>query len=245
VQGTITGYDISYPQCGSAYPRGQAFGVVGVNGGLANDANRCFGSELSWALASPGLRLPRQPAASVYIDTADPGPARGVTDWPKSGRAVAYGNCRGRWSAACAYIYGQLRAEYSYRLVSATNPTVAKRAPWWLDVETTSSWATSTRRNYTALNRAAIRGFIVGLRASGATASVGIYSFAPQWNRITGLTAQTTAAAFSGSSPPDWVGGTGSRRQAKKACTSRGFTGARPTLAQYRSAGDDADVRCT
>ena len=31
---TPTGYDISYPQCGSAYPRDIAFGVVGVTRGL-------------------------------------------------------------------------------------------------------------------------------------------------------------------------------------------------------------------
>lgn len=64
-----------------AYPTGQAFGIVGVDGGVANDANRCFRSELSWALASPGLRSPPQPAASLYINTGDPGPIPGVSDW--------------------------------------------------------------------------------------------------------------------------------------------------------------------
>ena len=240
---TTIGYDISYPQCGSALPSGQAFGVVGVNGGLANDANGCFGGELSWALASPGLRSPAQPAASLYINTADPGPTRGVTDWPRSGSA-AYGRCRGGWTQACAYIYGRSRATYSYGLVSATNSAVARHAPWWLDVETSSSWATSGRPNHAALNRAAIRGFIAGLRSSGATAPTGIYSFTRQWSEITGLSAATTGAAFGGSSPRDWVGGNGSQASAEKACASRGFTGARPTLAQYRSGGFDADLRC-
>jgi hypothetical protein len=36
-----TGYDISWPQCTTSYPANPAFGIVVVNGGLANDANQC------------------------------------------------------------------------------------------------------------------------------------------------------------------------------------------------------------
>ena len=57
-----TGNDISYPQCGTAFPSGQAFGIVGVNGGLANRLNPWLGeynggpatSELYWAWGSSG-----------------------------------------------------------------------------------------------------------------------------------------------------------------------------------------------
>lgn len=241
---TNTGYDISYPQCGSAYPTGQAFGIVGVNGGLANDANGCFASELAWALVSPGIVTPLQPAVSLYINTADPGPAPGVTDWPTTGSSTDYGTCDGSWTTACAYLYGEQRAAYSYGVASGTNSSVASGAPWWLDIETANSWANSTAAGYAQLNIAAIQGFVAGLKNSGASGSVGIYSTASQWNQITGLTAQTTATGL-GSSPPNWVAGGRSLKQARTNCSSGGFTGANPTLAQYGSLGYDADLRCS
>jgi hypothetical protein len=237
------GYDISYPQCGGSYPASPAFGVVGVNGGLANDPNECLSSELAWAKASPGLTTPSQAPASLYINTADPGPAPGVTDWPKSGDAGSYGTCDGSWSRACAYVYGQQRATYSYGLVNAIDPNLASTAPWWLDIETSNSWATSSTAGFAGLNIAAIHGFIDGLTSAGAAAPIGIYSTGSQWNAITGLTAQTTASAF-GSSLPAWVPGARTLKQAQTKCASTAFTGAKPTLAQYRKNGFDADLRC-
>jgi hypothetical protein len=241
---TSTGYDISYPQCATSYPANPAFGIVGVNGGLANDANQCFASELRWALASPGLT--NQSSASVYINTANPGPAPGVTDWPTSGTSP-YGSCDGSWSTACSYVYGQARADYSYGLASATNAMVASSNPWWLDIETANSWATSSTSGYTQLNIAAIRGFIAGLQGSGANGPIGVYSTAGQWNTITGLNAQTTTAGLGLSTPPpNWVAGPhASLKLAQSNCSTGGFTGASPTLAQYSSGGYDADLRCS
>ncbi len=240
---TSTGYDISYPQCASVYPASPAFGIVGVNGGLANDANSCFSSELGWALAAPGLT--NQPNVSLYINTANPGPAPGVTDWPTSGTSP-YGSCDGSWSTACSYVYGQARGEYSYGLADMTDAAVASSAPWWLDIETANSWATSGTAGYAQLNIAAIQGFIAGLQVSGATGPIGVYSTDSQWSTITDLDAQTTAAGLGlSTAPPDWVAGArGSLRTAQRNCTNGGFTGAAPTLAQYSSGGYDADLRC-
>jgi hypothetical protein len=236
------GYDISYPQCGRTYPSGQAFGIVGVNGGLANDANGCMGSEIAWAKASPGITFPSQAPASLYINTADPGPAPGVTDWPNSG-SDQYGSCHGGWSKACAYLYGEQRAAYSYNLVGSRYPNLASEAPWWLDIETSNTWATSSTRGYGGRNVAAIEGFIAGLTSQGAAAPVGIYSTGTQWKAITGLTSQTTRSAF-GYSPPAWSAGAQTLQQAQSICASTAFTGARPKLAQYSSSGYDADLRC-
>ena len=233
------GYDVSYPQCSSSYPSNPLFGIVGVNGGLANNASRCVGSELRWASDSPGQKRPHQPPVSLYINTGNPG-AEHVADWPGGGTTPAYGSCNGLLTDACSYLYGEQRAVHSYRLASALDPVAAETAPWWLDVELTASWAGTYE-----LNLAALHGFIAGLRNAGATGPIGIYSTGAQWREITGLTAQSTPSAFDGPLP-DWASGTtATLAQARQNCSSGGFTGVAPTLAQYRIGALDADLRCT
>jgi hypothetical protein len=233
------GYDASYPQCSGSYPANPLFGIVGVNGGLANNTNRCISGELHWARESPGQKHPEQPPLSLYIDTGNPG-GHHVADWPGGGLTPAYGSCNGLLTNACSYLYGEQRAAYSYHLVAALDPVAAKTAPWWLDVELTSSWAGTYQ-----LDIAALRGFIAGLRNAGATGPIGIYSTSAQWKDITGLTAQTTPTAFNGQLPA-WMAGTkATLTQARRNCNSAGFTGTAPTLAQYRIGPLDADLRCT
>lgn len=96
-----TGNDVSYPQCGSTLPSATAFGIVGVNGGLADTPNNCLGiadglssSELYWALTTANGST-SQPKASLYVNTADPGNVYNGTvigDWPTSG-STPYGAC--------------------------------------------------------------------------------------------------------------------------------------------------------
>jgi hypothetical protein len=230
------GYDVSYPQCSDSYPSNVLFAVVGVNGGLAHNANPCLGDELRWARGAPGQKRPKQPALSLYIDTGNPGTQ--VSEWPKGGHAPVYGACNGLLTNACSYIYGVQRAAYSYRLVAASDPAAAKGAPWWLDVELTLSWAGTYQ-----LNIAALRGYVTGLHNAGATGPIGIYSTSVQWKEITGLTAQTTQSAFK-IQLPDWIAGTDALTGARQNCTGGGFTGVAPTLAQYQIGQFDADLRC-
>ncbi len=233
------GYDAASPQCSGSYPPNPLFGIVGVNGGLANNANPCLDGELRWARESPGQKRPEQPPLSLYINTANPG-AHHVADWPSGGTTPVYGSCNGLLTNACSYRYGEQRAGHSYRLVAALDPAGARTAPWWLDVELEASWAGTYE-----LNIAALQGFIAGLHKAGATGPIGIYSTAAQWHDITGLTAQTTHTAFKGRLP-GWVAGTtATLAQARQNCTSGGFTGAAPTLAQYRIGPYDADLRCS
>ena len=111
---STTGNDISWPQCGGSYPSGQAFGIVGLTGGLANRLNSCFASELSWALGSSG-GLTSVPLASLYVNTADPGQLISqVTDWPTNNvdpnnvdvaqlDPYGGGTCDGTDSPACSW----------------------------------------------------------------------------------------------------------------------------------------------
>lgn len=236
--GPAIGYDVSYPQCSGSYPSNPLFGIVGVNGGLASNANPCISDELHWARESPGQKRPTQQPLSLYIDTGNPG-GHHVADWPSRGSAPAYGSCNGLLTNACSYLYGAERAAHSYDLVAVLDSVAAKTVPWWLDVELTASWAGTYR-----LNIAALEGFIDGLRDAGATGAIGIYSTSAQWRDITGLTAQTTPTAFR-DRLSDWVAGTESTlAQARQNCIGGGFTGVAPTLAQYRIGSLDADLRC-
>jgi hypothetical protein len=214
------------------------FGIVGVNGGLANNSNPCVSGELRWARAAPGQKRPAQPSVSLYVDTANPGAHR-IGDWPGGGTAPSYGACNGRLTNACSFIYGEQRAAHSYGMVAALDTATARRAPWWLDVELQASWAGTYQ-----LNIAALRGFIAGLQSAGATGPIGIYSTSAQWKQITGLTSQTTSTVFN-RQLPGWVAGTAATQaQARRNCSSGGFTGVAPTLAQYRTGTFDADLRC-
>jgi hypothetical protein len=234
------GYDVSSPQCSASYPSSPLFAIVGVNGGLANNANPCLRDELSWARNATGeKRGPTQPPVSLYLVTANPG-GQHVADWPSGGTAPTYGACNGLLTNACSFLYGEQRAANSYNLAAALNLSAARTAPWWLDVELGATWAGTYQ-----LNIAALKGFIAGLQDAGATGPVGIYSTSAQWKDITGLTAQTTRAAF-GRRLPAWIAGaeTTTLTQARQNCASGGFTGLAPALAQYRNGAFDADVRC-
>jgi hypothetical protein len=234
------GYDVSSPQCSASFPSSPLFGIVGVNGGLANNANSCLSDELKWARAAPGQKPPEQPPLSLYIVTANPG-GQHVADWPSGGTTPTYGTCNGLLTDACSYLYGEQRASQSYHLAEAFDPVSARTAPWWLDVELGASWAGTYQ-----LNIAALKGFLAGLHDGGANGPLGIYSTSAQWKDITGLTARTTHAAF-GRRLRDWVAGaeTTTLTQARQNCAGGGFTGLVPSLAQYRSGAFDADLRCT
>jgi hypothetical protein len=61
------GNDVSWPQCGQAYPVALSFGIVGVNDGRPNTANPCLASEYQWARASGVVEL--------YMNIANPSTA--------------------------------------------------------------------------------------------------------------------------------------------------------------------------
>jgi hypothetical protein len=244
------GYDISYPQCNGQFPKGAAFGVVGVNDGIVYAANPCLGtgdgpSELTWAIQTGHPQF--------YANTADPGPAyssywniSGWNNYPQPCLATDPN------SSGCSYDYGWYAAEDSFadavtaeQQLSAPDPAAAAAgAPWWLDVETGNSWQSqeslysSDPTTAYANDTAALQG-AVGFLASQGVAKVGFYSTGYQWTQITGGTGSIFA------SNPNWVAGFSSATSATAGCTvANGFTGGQVTLTQYQAKGFDADHQC-
>jgi hypothetical protein len=83
-QSTTLGNDISWPHCGKALPKGQAFGIIGVNGGKTTNTNPCLADQLRWAASSSGAAI-GQDKVQVYVNTANPGEVLeqyAVTTWP-------------------------------------------------------------------------------------------------------------------------------------------------------------------
>lgn len=239
-----SGADVSWPQClktdtskPGPLPSAKTFGIVGVNQGRGNTTNPCLAGELAWAETAKGTGT--QPATSLYVMLQDPGLQ--ADWWPHSDKTrdqvrdvkvpPAYGTCNGAESAACAYVYG-----YDMAYEDATTRGVSSPASyrWWIDVETTNTWALSK-----STNQADVEGMAAYFTSIGA--GVGLYSTAAQWQKIAGTTASTSPLA----GLPSWIANTGPEADADTNCYSPGLTPrSRVTLAQFQTEGFDYDLAC-
>jgi hypothetical protein len=231
----LLGNDISWPQCNKTLPSGQAFGIVGVNDGLANNTNPCFAKELSWALQSKGGT--GQPNVALYVNTANPG-LQGSW-WPTSNEYPAgtpvtnqYGTCAGANDAACAYIYGYAKAYDDVNSRGVSNPSSYL---WWLDVETVNTWQTDK-----AANAADLEGMTAYFQSIGAR--VGLYSTNYQWGQIAGTVASTSNL----NNLKSWMAGASSQSNAKSMCTTAKplTTGSPVVLTQFVQSRLDYDYSC-
>jgi hypothetical protein len=194
------GYDISWPQCGRAYPsRPFDIAVVGVNGGRALTTNPCFVDQATrWA--SPDQ-------LDVYLNLNKP--------------SAAYtGGCPPADKACIAVALGRDAVRSSIATVRAAGlgPRV-----WWLDIEMPELWDTDTR-----FNALSIQSAIDELQANALNA--GIYSTRYQWNLITGsYTTRTPLLLWAAGSLPlqrcnePWGGGHVVLSQVLGIYTSTGF----------------------
>jgi len=209
-----SGYDVSYPQCGSAGPAG-AFGIVGVNGGRPFSYNSCLQAEYAAAPRS-------QVAPSLYLNTGYAGAyGKDVTSTcSASSKSVAGSSAqRKAWAVGCS------EAEKS--LAYAGQHGASSAAVWWLDVETGNSWSSSDL----SLNRYAIQGATTRL---GQVGPVGVYSTASMWTRITGGNFSPTGLAA------DWdVSSAGGSCTAPFTTPADPVW-----LVQSTSSGSDSDIAC-
>ncbi|WP_276981986.1 hypothetical protein [Ferrimicrobium acidiphilum] len=267
---TTTGFDLSYPQCGSSFPSTTAFGIVGVNGGLANDLNPCLGpsssysqSELYWAVAT-SIGGTAQPKASLYVNTADPGNVYNgtpITDWPTTG-TTPYGSCTtttvtttngtyyvGENSQACAWQYGYNKATQDAAwLTSAANaidgqnpPTIVPTSPGSYPWWLDVETANTWQSDTTG--QAMNVADLQGMVAAlkvSSVAAVGAYSTSSQWNAITG---GTTSASGSLWQIPNWIPGARTLRGAISNCKQTSFTGGTVSVTQWVSRLD-GDYSC-
>lgn len=240
---TAVGYDVSYPQCGSALPKDRAFAVVGVNGGLSTKANPCLSTQLAWAWKSSGA-VSAQPKAQVYLNTANPGEIRDqVTTWPRTG-TTPYGSCDGSNSPACSYRYGWERAEHSVTdfFLPAARAADVETSPaaytWWLDVETVNTWQSGSSAAL-ARNRATLEGMTEYLTARGGT--VGLYSSSFQWIQIAGTVPDDSELA----ELPSWLAGASSLDGARANCSRFPLVpDGEVTMTQYVQGGWDRNHSC-
>jgi len=237
------GYDVSHPQCGDDLPEEPAFGIVGVNGGLATRPNPCLAEHLTWAKEATGA-VPGQPALQLYVNTANPGEVIDViTTWPLSGD-TPYGTCQGDNSTACSWRYGWLRAYVDIEaffvpaaLDAGIDPDPAAHR-WWLDVETMNTWQSGSPAAR-ARNRATLEGMTAYLTGRGA--EVGLYSTGYQWGRIAGdVPADSPLHELD-----SWLAGSVTRSDAEATCDRAPLVeGGRVVLSQYVSAGLDHNHAC-
>lgn len=214
------GHDISWPQCGQAYPTGSAFGIVGVTHGRPYEPNPCLTSEYAWAKGAPG-------GPGFYMNTANPGPASGAVSWYRQKSPDPA--CSPGQQAACAYDYGFNAAAHAYTYAQSQTGHAGGTA-WWLDVEIENTWSPTDL----VANLAAVRGSVDYLQHQPGTV-VGIYSTRSQWTTITGG-AQLPLA--------NWVAGARSAGEARARCAPAfSATGGPVVLSQYFGPFD-ADVAC-
>lgn len=248
---TPLGIDVSWPQCGKRLPSTQAFGIVGVNGGLATTTNPCLKEQLVWASQSVGGTP--QEKLQLYVNTANPG-GLNTASWPESNTDPAgnnsanpYGTCDGSDSLACAWQYGwnrsleDVRDRFQPAAVQAAGVDTSPAAYiWWLDVETENTWKLSGSSFDTTSNVAVLEGMTEYFKSVGAR--VGLYSTGYQWGQIVGSSVSATSNL---NGLNNWRPGGANLSTAKSACTTSPLTAnGKVVLTQFVSKNLDYNYSC-
>ena len=211
----VPGWDISWPQCGKAYPPGPVdFAVIGLNNGRPFTTNPCFRHQYDWA-----SRVEKRPA--VYINTAFPKPGMPeAMTGPWGACAQDDGWCRG-------YNYGYAMAKDSLSIAQSFGVSPSM---WWLDVEGGNYWE-SDGYNNSQVVRAAVDFF----RERGLP--VGIYGTPFQWRNITWN--------WQSPGIPIWTAGAQGVEMAASRCTpAYAFAGGVVVMVQYYDWGFDTNYIC-
>lgn len=244
------GIDVSWPQCGKTLPTNHAFGIVGVNGGLATTTNDCMGEQLVWAAKAIGGTS--QAKVQLYVNTANPG-GLGTSSWPNnnvdSTNTISpnkYGTCDSRDTLACAWQYGWNRAvdDVVLKFQPAAAQVGATTDPakyiWWLDVETENTWKLNGTSFDAQSNTAVLEGMTTYFQSTGA--QVGLYSTGAQWSQIVGKAVSGTSNL---NGLINWRPGGANLTTAKSACKAAPLTtGGKVVLTQFIANSLDYNYSC-
>jgi len=128
------GNDISWPQCGGAFPSQAGFGIIGVNNGVPFSQNPCLAAEWQWALSNKG-------APAYYMNISNPG-----TSTPSSygASAAAYAlnyasSATGATSAASHVWWIDVETANSWSSDQAANAAVVQGALSYLKQHTSKA----------------------------------------------------------------------------------------------------------
>lgn len=246
----VTGNDISFPQCGQAFPAGQSFGVVGVNGGVPTDTNPCLAEQLRWASQSRGDGI-GQPPIQLYVNTANPGQVKNAPGWPNDNLGLfntpspnPFGACDGSNSLACSWQYGWNRAVEAVhlRFAPAARQAGLSEQPneytWWLDVETLNSWQSRSGDGFRK-NTATLEGMVDYYSSVGAR--TGIYSTSYQLGKIMDKPTKNSNL----NNLDSWLAGALDAEGAKQMCTMKPLTpSGRVVMVQYVKDDFDFNYSC-
>ena len=178
----LTGYDISWPECGGAMPPSSQISIVGVDDGHPFSRNPCLAREAAWASTATEraqymvLDSPVGWSSALVLEFADHGPA---------------GTCASTDYACQSYNWGYNAAYADVRYADSQGATGAQ---WWLDVELPSAtridptgpdcYAASFWVCDPKLNSLVVLAAVAALKQQGKR--VGVYSTQSQWQAITG-----------------------------------------------------------
>jgi hypothetical protein len=266
---TLTGNDLSYPQCGTTFPARPAFGIVGVNSGLANGLNPCLGpsssypsykqSELYWAVAN-STGGTSQPKAALYLNTADPGNiynGHPITDWPTSG-TTPDGTCTtttvttssgtytvGANSPACAWQYGYNKATQDVSWLSGAAAAINAQSPAVQVSGAASSYPwwldveTGNSWQSGTSGQAMNVADLQGMIAAFQNAGGSSVGVYSTSSQWSTITGGTTSSSGSLYGIPDWVPGAKSLSAATSNCGLASFTQGRIAVTQWTGRPDN------
>ncbi len=211
-----TGYDISWPQCGSPYPSPPfSLAVVGVGGSRTFMHNPCLADEVAWFGSA---------TVTLYVKLSSPtfGTPSQATTGPAGTCAAVDTRCQG-------YNYGWNLVVDAYHYASSQGVSAGL---WWLDVERPAGTTDPLWSSDTAANSQVVAGAIDALTVLGVQA--GVYSNSYQWPLIVGTYAPVV---------PMWQARPNSP-PAEQYCTGALFTPGPVWLVQYANSPFDQDLAC-